>query len=182
MGNICEEEGKIMGNEQAVNINICLISESDINSYYRCLDLVARERRYLSFVEAPQLKDVIEFVLSNIANKFPQFVALDNNEVIGWCDVIPETGMGFTHCGHLGMGVQKEYRRKGIGRRLLEATINKSKEKGLERIELDVYASNNPAINLYREMGFEIEGIKKNGRKLDGKYDDVLSMALINIS
>jgi ribosomal protein S18 acetylase RimI-like enzyme len=168
-----------MRDEKAINIEIYPISESNIISFHKCLDLVARERIYLGFVEAPQLKDVMKFVLSNITQKIPQYVALDNNEVIGWCDVIPETLTGFTHCGHLGMGVQKDYRRKGIGRKLLLTTINKAKIYGLERIELDVYDSNKPAVNLYKEMGFIIEGIKKKGRKLDGKYDDVLYMALL---
>ena len=80
--------------------------------------------------------------------------------------------------GNLGMGVLPSHRGQGIGRRLLEATIEGASKSGLEKIELSVYARNTAAINLYRKLSFEEEGIKKRGRLADGIYDDVLLMAL----
>lgn len=77
------------------------------------------------------------------------------------------------------MGVLREYRGQGIGRRLAERTIARAKEIGLERIELEVYASNESAVALYRKLGFTVEGVKRKGRKVDGVYDDVLMMALL---
>jgi len=118
-------------------------------------------------------------VESNIARDLPQFVAVRKGEVVGWCDVSPEDLPGFTHCGRLGMGVRREYRRRGIGKKLLEAALNKARAMGLERVELEVYASNQPAIELYKRSGFSVEGVKKKGRKLDGAYDDVVCMALL---
>jgi ribosomal protein S18 acetylase RimI-like enzyme len=117
-------------------------------------------------------------VLSNIRNKIPQIVAVEGETVIGWCDIVPNRGEGFTHCGRLGMGVLQGHRGKGIGTRLMEDAILAAKEFGLERVELEVYASNVPAVNLYEKRGFVHEGVKKKARKLDGKYDDVLLMAL----
>lgn len=76
------------------------------------------------------------------------------------------------------MGVHPEYRRLGIGRQLVVQTIQKAKAKGLERIELEVFASNALAIGLYEKLGFLIEGRKKRARKLDGNYDDIIEMAL----
>ena len=85
---------------------------------------------------------------------------------------------GFTHCGRLGMGVHKSFRRLGLGTRLIERTISRAKGRGLERIELEVLASNTPAIKLYEKVGFVVEGVKKRARKLDGAYDDLVEMAL----
>ena len=159
-------------------IQIAPIAEEHIEGFRDCLDSVARERRYLAFVQAPPLESTREFVLSNIARDIPQFVALYEEDVIGWCDISPMRFEGFTHCGRLGMGVHKRFRRLGIGTRLIEQTISKAKEKGLERIELEVFASNSPAIRLYEKAGFVVEGVKKKGRKLDGEYDDLVEMAL----
>jgi len=117
-------------------------------------------------------------VLSNIERGVPQFVAVRGEEVVGWCDVSPQRGEGFTHVGTLGMGVLRGFRGRGIGTRLMERTIGEAKERGLERIELEVYASNTPAINLYEKRGFALEGVKKKARKLDGVYDDIIVMAL----
>jgi len=43
---------------------------------------------------------------------------------------------------------------------------------------LGVFSSNEPAIALYRSLGFQEEGRKKRGRFVDGIYDDVILMAL----
>jgi RimJ/RimL family protein N-acetyltransferase len=160
-------------------VQIAPIAEEHIAGYRCCLDSVARERLYLGFVQAPPLDSVREFVLWNIANDVPQFVALRDNVVVGWCDISPREHEGFTHCGRLGMGVRRGLRRRGIGRRLIERTIICARERGLERIELEVLASNTPAIRLYERVGFVQEGVKRRARKIDGAYDDLIVMALL---
>jgi ribosomal protein S18 acetylase RimI-like enzyme len=154
------------------------ISEEHIEGFHKCLDSVARERRFLASTQAPSLDSTKQFVLSNIENKVPQFVALFREEVIGWCDVSPMMGEGFAHCGRLGMGVHRDFRGQGIGTQLLAQAMQKSREKGLERIELEVYGSNESAIRFYERAGFVVEGVKKRGRKLDGEYDDLVQMAV----
>ncbi|MDR2086744.1 MAG: GNAT family N-acetyltransferase [Dysgonamonadaceae bacterium] len=51
--------------------------------------------------------------------------------------------------------VLPEYRRKGIGKLLLEAAINTGKEKGCSRITLEVRQDNLPAQQLYKSMDFK---------------------------
>ena len=160
-------------------IRIVPIAEKYVESYYECLDSVARERLYLAFTQSPPLESVKQYVRSNIEKGIPQFVALNGNDVVGWCDITPLEREGFTHCGELGMGVQKDFRKMGIGTKLIEATIKKARERGLERIDLEVFKSNRSAISLYKKIGFEIEGEKRNARKLDGKYDDLVIMGLL---
>jgi ribosomal protein S18 acetylase RimI-like enzyme len=159
------------------NVEIVPILERYIEGYHECLDSVARERRHIGMVQAPPLESFREFILSLIDKGDLQFVAMKEDEVVGWCNLSPQRGEGFTHVGILGMGVLKEFRRQGIGTRLMERTISEAKERGLERIELEVYASNTPAINLYEKWGFVCEGVKKKARKLDGVYDDIIVMA-----
>jgi len=167
-----------MNDVVALTVRVLPISEEYIEGFHQCLDAVARERRYLAFLQAPPLESAREFVLSNIAKGVLQFVAIHGAEVIGWCDITPLEWGGFTHCGRLGMGVRADWRGRGIGRRLIMATLQGAREKGLERVELEVFASNRPAIRLYESLGFVVEGIKRRGRKLDGAYDDVLEMTL----
>jgi ribosomal protein S18 acetylase RimI-like enzyme len=154
------------------------VAEKYIESYYKCLDLVARERRYLALVQAPPLESTRQFILSNIANGIPQFVALSSEEVVGWCDISPLGLEGFIHCGRLGMGVRDGFRRRGIGTRLFAKSIQRAKDRGLQRVELEVLASNTPAIKFYEGVGFVVEGVKKKARRLDGAYDDLIMMAL----
>ena len=68
-------------------------------------------------------------------------------------------------------------RGKGLGTQMMKACFDGAARIGLERIELQVYASNKGAIALYRKFGFVTEGTKIRARKLDGHYDDIVIMA-----
>ena len=52
------------------------------------------------------------------------------------------------------VGVLPEYRRRGIARKLVEASLDAIREHGGEIALLDVIAANVPAYRLYEEMGF----------------------------
>ncbi len=57
--------------------------------------------------------------------------------------------------------VKKEFRRLGIGRRLIQSMIEAGKnEFGIEAFTLEVRKSNEAAINLYEELGFVCEGLR----------------------
>ncbi|WP_277674608.1 GNAT family N-acetyltransferase, partial [Piscibacillus halophilus] len=47
----------------------------------------------------------------------------------------------------------------------------------LHRLELTVIVENKAAVNLYKKMGFEIEGVKKDSLKLGERYVDEYYMA-----
>jgi L-amino acid N-acyltransferase YncA len=159
--------------------NIRRIREEDAPAFREVLDSVCRERKYLAQFEAPSLERAQAFVSANVKNGNPQFVAEVEGKLVGWCDVLRGDASSVApHVGRLGMGLLKEYRGQKIGRRLIEATIEAARSIGLEKIELSVHATNEPAIALYRSLGFEEEGRKKRGCLVDGLYDDIILMAL----
>lgn len=107
-------------------------------------------------------------------------IAVDESgEVVGWCDVVRFQLEGFRHVGRLGMGLVQQARGTGLGRRLVEATLKSARDRGVERVQLDVFASNVRAIKLYQNLGFVTEGRQRRARKLDGEYDDLILMALL---
>ncbi len=67
------------------------ISHEHIESFHRALDFVAREKRYLAFLEAPPLDEAGAYVLNNIAKGYPHWVVLSEGKVLGWCDVVPKS-------------------------------------------------------------------------------------------
>jgi hypothetical protein len=79
------------------SIEIVPIRQNHIQSFHKTLDIVARERRYLSFPEAPPLEATRAFILDIIEQGYPQFVALSGGEVIGWCDVTPKPRPIYAH-------------------------------------------------------------------------------------
>jgi ribosomal protein S18 acetylase RimI-like enzyme len=53
------------------------------------------------------------------------------------------------------MSVDEEYQGKGIGSQLFEFIKQLSQEKGVKRIQLDVWADNEQAKAFYAKLGFE---------------------------
>lgn len=51
--------------------------------------------------------------------------------------------------------------------------------KGLQPVELEVWASNERAIGLYQKFGFQIEGRKRKARFIGGYYEDIITMELL---
>ncbi len=163
----------------SLDARIVPLGPGDLEGYWRCLDAVARERRFLAFTHAPTLEATRNFVEANRADGAPAFVARVGGKVAGWCDLTRPDWEGWRHAVRLGMGVHPVYRGAGLGRALLEATITEARARDFERIELEVYASNGPARRLYERAGFEVEGIRRRCRKLGGHYDDAVLMALL---
>ncbi len=163
-----------------MDVTIAPIAAEHVESFHRALDYVARERRYLSFLEAPPLVNTRAFVMDNIVNGFPQFVALAEGEVAGWCDILPKPREVHAHCGVLGLGLLPEFRGQGHGAALIRATLDAARRFGLVRVELHVYADNARAIALYEKTGFEKEGVMRDATFMDGHYRDMILMALID--
>lgn len=158
-------------------IEIVPIQRRHIAGFREVLDGVARERRYLAFLEAPPPDRVRRFVLGNLKNGTAQFVALDGERVVGWCDVTPKAHESLRHSGALGMGVAATHRGRGIGARLMTATLDAASANGLSRVELIVRTDNAAAIALYRRFGFETEGTCRRYLRVDGAWFDALLMA-----
>jgi ribosomal protein S18 acetylase RimI-like enzyme len=148
-------------------------------SFGDCVGEVARERRYLAIVDAFAPEQNALWVSVNRTRGNPLHVALDNDRVVGWCEVRRESLPGREHGGTLGIGVRAAYRGRGLGRRLMEAALDDAWKRGFERIELWVRAPNVAAIALYERFGFVEEGRRRDAIRLDDGSEDEVLMALI---
>ncbi len=73
-----------------------------------------------------------------------------------------------------------ELRGAGYGRELCELALRYAfHHLNLHRITLDVFADNEPAVALYRRLGFVEEGRLRQHVFADGGYRDVLMFALL---
>ncbi|NVK30769.1 MAG: GNAT family N-acetyltransferase [Gammaproteobacteria bacterium] len=163
-------------------ISIHYITHDDIEGFRRTLGKVAAEKRYILTTEIPPLEKLQPFVENNIKQNHAQYLAKHQGTVIGWADISPHDHPTMAHVGVLGMGIVEGYRGQGLGKRLLETTINHAWQQGLERVELQVFADNPAAIRLYEKMGFQREGLKPKARKVDGVYQDIVDMGMLRQS
>jgi ribosomal protein S18 acetylase RimI-like enzyme len=97
------------------------------------------------------------------------FVVQHDNLIIAYIETTLDR---FNQKAHLcSICVDPEFRRLGIGRKLIQLSLEAIKiicDSNSEKIELDLYvrSSNTPAINLYHSLNFEIIEI------LPSYYDD----------
>jgi RimJ/RimL family protein N-acetyltransferase len=102
------------------------------------------------------------------------------DEVIGFLSFSRSSYKRLYHTGSFGISVKPECSNLGAGTKLLSYLIKWAKEQeGLEKINLDVFSNNKPAIHLYQKLGFREEGKQVNQIKLkDGSYADITFMSL----
>ena len=160
-------------------VEIVPITQDHTEGFHRALDFVARERRYLSFLEAPPFEEVRAYILGNIEQGYPQMVALSAGQVVGWCDASRKPRPIHAHSSVLGMGLLPEFRRRGLGERLIQRTLAAAREFGFHRVELTVREDNANAIALYKKVGFEIEGLQRDAVLVDGAYANLILMAVL---
>lgn len=78
----------------------------------------------------------------------------------------------------LGMLVAKDWRRRGVGRALLEAAVTWARARDLRRLVLDVFARNAAAIAFYRGFGFVEDGRTRDIPRASGETWQAIGMAL----
>jgi ribosomal protein S18 acetylase RimI-like enzyme len=97
--------------------------------------------------------------------------------LVGIASLVILQSAKMAHKGHLvGMYVRPEARRGGVGRRLVEAIIEKARGH-VEVIQLTVVAGNEEARRLYAGLGFEEYGFEKKALKSGDRYFDEILMA-----
>lgn len=132
--------------------------------------------------EPSELSD--EKVASTIAaflkhKKGVYLVAEHEGHLVGHAFLEPYPLQSLSHIADLNMAVHVGSQGKGIGKKLLAAIIDWAKNSStLEKIQLNVRASNTVAIALYKQSGFQEEGRLKNRVKVQNQYIDDIVMGL----
>jgi RimJ/RimL family protein N-acetyltransferase len=105
-------------------------------------------------------------------------VAEHAGRIIGMLNFNSEKRKRVVHHGELGMSVNKAWRGRGVGRAMLQTLIAwAERHPVLEKLTLQVFATNTRAIALYTALGFKEEGRQIRDVKLGpDNYVDVLIM------
>lgn len=76
-----------------------------------------------------------------------------------------------------GLTVDPNRRRIGVGRALVEASIEAARNRGARKLSLRVLGGNTGARALYEACGFVVEGVLREEFLLEGRYVDDVFMA-----
>ena len=105
------------------------------------------------------------------------FVAETADGVVGRLSIARDHGRYSHHVAELGLMVAAGARRRGIGTALMGEAEKWARGAGITKLELTVFPHNEPAIALYRKLGFREEGVLRRRYRIDGRYVDAMLMA-----
>ncbi len=105
---------------------------------------------------APWSENSIRYELTNPISLW--LVAVEDGKLLGY--VGSQSVMG--EADMMNVAVDPESRRRGIGRKLVEALVQALKDRQVNSLTLEVRASNEPAKALYEQLGFLQIGRRPN--------------------
>ena len=153
-----------------MNIRLALVPE-DYDQVWEIFKSVISEGD--SFVFDPETKkeDMMKYWF---APSMETFVGIRDKIVVGSYFIKPnqlDLGNHIANCGYM---VHKQYRGQKIASLLCEHSINHAKSKGYTGMQFNIVVSTNlAAVNLWKNMGFEVTGTTPKGfrHKLFGMVD-----------
>ena len=115
-----------------------------------------------------------EILRDCILYKYDSFEVLFNNNLIGY--IISKIAYPETHI--LNLTVEKKFRKKGIGKSLVELIISDARLRNSENIILEVRVSNIEARSLYEKLNFKLIGIRKDYYESSNGREDAYVLKL----
>ena len=126
---------------------------------------------------AEEQRERIQSILSEAGSTI--LVAEDQGELVGYLAVFGGQANRTKHVGYIVVGITQAYSGKGKGTRLFQTAEVWRAQTELTKFELTVMIPNERAVALYKKVGFEVEGVKRNSIRVDGNYVDEYYMGKI---
>ena len=157
-----------------------ITQESEIRAYYDLLiKAVTDEPQFFRISPADMEGEV--FPTQDTFENFTLGAFNDDGELVGTVGFRKELFLKLRHKGLIfRMYVSEKAKGQGLGRKLLQALIERAKEgEDLRQLYLTVVSSNQRAINLYISAGFELYSREKGSiRMTESEFVDEDSMIL----
>jgi RimJ/RimL family protein N-acetyltransferase len=143
--------------------------------------LFASTDQVLTTVEEYTITLENEKIWINTLNDNPKsnvLIAELDNQIVGLLFFIPNSKIKNAHTGEFGISVHPNFQGIGIGRVLIETLLDWAKRNiSIEKVYLNVFATNKYAIKLYKDLGFVEEGRHvKAIKQVTGEYIDTIQM------
>ncbi len=159
-------------------------NEKDAEAVLKNMALTRKQTDFLLTYSDEQhftIKEEVEFLRDKAESKREAIlIAMIDNKLVGSAGIMP-VGAWYKqrHRAGFGVAIDKSYWGQGIGKALLNACIECTKNAGYAQLELEVVSDNAIAINLYKNMGFIEFGRNPKGfnSKISG-FQELIYMRL----
>lgn len=150
----------------------------DAAALIHILTIVGREGLYIAN-DGPSWSVAVQEEILRRASAHGQsiLVAETNGQVVGSLELVRGTLAKNRHTANLAMALLPEWRGRGGGGALLGAAHAVAAADGVQKICLSVFATNGPALALYRRFGYQEEGRRSGQFVIEGEPVDEILMA-----
>ncbi|MED3572737.1 GNAT family protein [Cytobacillus praedii] len=158
------------------------ITTDDAYAFTELMKQVENEAEYM-LMEPGERKGTPEQIkkwVEQIGKKKNSAIFVAENEdkiLVGYLAVIGGDTIRTKHTAYVIIGILEEYTGQGIGTKLFQSLDRWARTNDILRIELTVVIENFAGIALYKKMGFEVEGVKRNSIIVKGEILDQYYMS-----
>jgi L-amino acid N-acyltransferase YncA len=118
--------------------------------------------------------------LADRGSRHPAIVADVGGTIVGWASLNRfNPRAAYDHVADFSVYVERTWRGRGVGTRLLDRLIDLAREIGFHALVLSALARNATGVALYRKAGFVHVGVYREMGLLDGQWVDVVVMEKI---
>ncbi|MCL6602012.1 MAG: GNAT family N-acetyltransferase [Paenibacillus sp.] len=168
-------------NVNGLNYTIRSAIEADATALSELRLHIDGETEYLDreqgegFIDVPGFEQMIRADTEQTRNLF--LVATVGERIVGFSRCEGSHLNRLSHKVEFGVCVLQDFWGYGIGKNLLRESMGWADSSGIKKITLAVLEANEKAIKLYKNLGFEVEGLLKKDKILsDGNYYNTILM------
>ena len=110
--------------------------------------------------------------------RHPVLVAVGpGRDVVGWGSLNAfNPRRAYHHVADFSLYVDRSWRGKGVGRRLLAALMERARALEYHKLVLSAFPFNEAGMQVYRRAGFREVGVYREQGRLDGRWVDTIVM------
>ena len=109
--------------------------------------------------------------------RHPVIVAVVDGRMVGFGSLNAfNPRKAYDHVADFSVYIERSWRGKGVGSRLLHALIERARQIGYHKLVLSAFPFNEGGIALYRKFGFRVVGVYQEQGWLDGRWVDTIIM------
>ena len=147
--------------------------EADLPAIVKIYNATVTTRIVTAELEPTTVEARLPWFREHSSEHYPFWVAESEGHVIGWLDFkkfLPRCAYRGT--AEISVYVDEEFRRRGVGQRLLEQAIARASSLGITALVGFIFGHNEPSLKLFQRLGFERWGFFPGVAQLDGVERD----------
>ena len=151
--------------------------EADLPAIVRIYNATVPTRMVTAELEPTTVEARLSWFREHSPEQYPFWVAESGDRVIGWLDFkkfLPRCAYRGT--AEISVYVDEEFRRRGVGQRLLEHAIARAPSLGITALIGLIFGHNEPSLKLFERFGFERWAFLPGVAQLDGMERDLIAM------